>query len=623
MLFKNKLFLSVLVLLAIGVLGAGLALKYKYHVKEFIKERPFLYEQAMRAAQVKNWVTTTLGLQSERRQRPQRHIDVYKDTWNLAFDANQSLGKYHRFWGNIGFESFKNGMLDSKANRLFRYIQETNARVGDGSFESNAFRYVRAHNLYSNGQPPWGEGLDIYQVDANGRVSYDWRLTDRVFDEILNLGLKPIVEFGFMPDALASIPDRRQKWGRANISPPKDYRAWQALVKATVEHFVQRYGEREVASWYFEVWNEPDLGYLFWIEDPDPKRKPYGDMDEYFKLYDHTVTAAKAAFSGIQIGGPASAGGAIAELLEHLYLQSNGRALPAHTQPIDFVSTHAYDRIGFDYRQPHKISLLGKIFWKLNSAASHDHPDIRERIQDLPFLLTETGPKLRRKSEIVNKARYIAAWYVKMVDAMFYLADTLGAPFHPREVVYWAGHQVLDEFDMTKAGIATSLKLKGHHQVFKLPVFNAIEALGYLSGERIRLVGGSRFGEVLNAIGTRSDRSVEILIYHLNEEINEVSNGANPDSVLVQLSIHGLPFDEFELRQYAIDASHSNAYAKWLELGSPEKLNRQQRDVLRAHHDLQQYEPPQRLRTEDPGRFRMDIKMQAQSVRLLVLNSDN
>ncbi len=620
-LIQNKLFLFLLLVIAVGIFGSGLAYKNRYQVKKVIKGNEFLYQQAVRAGKFKAWATGLLGISSQKRQSYSRSFDVHKKTWNLAFDAGRSLGKYQRFWGNIGFESFKTGMLSSKSRLLLKYIREANARVGDGSFQKNAFRYVRAHNIFSDGQPPWGEGLDIYRVDASGQVRYDWALTDQIFDMIMNLGMKPIVEFGFMPDALASIPDRRQKWGRANISPPNDYRAWQNLVAATVKHFVSRYGEREVASWYFEVWNEPDLGYLFWIEDPDPKRRPYGDMQEYYKLYDYTVSAAKSAFPGIRVGGPASAGGAIAGLLEHLYLEGKNQALPQDTQPIDFISTHGYNLIGYDYRQHQKASLLGKIFWKLNSSVSHDHPKVRAASKRLPFLLTETGPKLRRKKEILSKGRYTAAWYIKMVDGMFYLADTLGAPFNPTEVVYWAGHQVLKEFDMNKTGIATFLKMGRNNAVLKMPVFNAIEALGHMSDERIPLLGGSRFGDVLHAFGTRDGaRSVEILIYHFDEEINEISN-STIDSVSVRVSVRNLPFREFELRRYVIDASHSNTYSTWKQLGSPKTLRREQYNILAESQDLSLVRPAETLVAEDRGRFKIDLRMQAQSVMLLTLRA--
>lgn len=510
----RKILLSF-VLFAV-VLGAAAAIGYKekYRVKKFIKNRPALYEQARRLAKVKSdW------LGREKPKHPQRQIDRTKASWALVFDAAQSLGTYQRFWGNIGFESFKTGVLKGRALRLFRYMRESNQRLGDGSFEGNVFRYCRAHNLFSNGIPPWGEGLDIYHLDANGNASYSWQTVDQVFRRIGQAGLKPIIEFGFMPDALASMPDRRQKWGRGNISPPKDYRKWQALVYETTRHLVERFGAEEVASWYFEVWNEPDLSWLFWIEDPRAWRKPYGDLAEYHKLYDFTVAAAKSAFPRIRIGGPASAGGDINFLLEHLFADASGDNRGNYA-PIDFVSTHAYGRVGEDYRQNMKRSLPAKLYWKLGSAVKHDVAAVREQAQRLPLLLTETGPKYKKR--IVNEGRFVAAWYAKMVDSMFYVGESAGRVYQPREVVYWAGEQVVKSFAQRKGGIAAAVKSGGSWAVFKLPIYNAIEALGHLSDERIALKSGSRFGETVHAIATRNGReSIEILLYHLDEDINE------------------------------------------------------------------------------------------------------
>ena len=614
---KSKIFITLAVLLLLGALGVGVAVQQKYHVKKFIKGYPALYDLAMKVAVVKKEISGALFGKKEDGTKL-RQIDVTKAHWNLVFDAGQSLGRYKRFWGDIGFESWKTGLLGGKSRQLFDYIAASNRRVGAGSFDRRAFRYIRAHNLYSNGQPPWGEGCDIYQTDSDGQVFYDWKTTNQIFDSILRMGFKPIIEFGFTPDALASIPDRRQKWGRGNISPPRDYRRWQNLVHQTVRHFVHRYGEDEVRSWYFEVWNEPDLGWLFWIESADTRRKPYGDLKEYHKLYDLTVKAAKAAFPGIRIGGPASAGGDIDRLLEHVFVDSDQRT-NGHLSRIDFVSSHAYNKVGFDHRVGRKQALLSKIFWKLDSSVNHDHPVIREKIKTLPFLLTETGPK--PKKNVIHKGRYNAAWYAKMVAGMFHLGDTLGWPFRPVEVVYWSAHQVVKYFDMKNGGIATTLKVDGNSIVLKLPVYNTIEALGYLSDDRIQLVSGSEFGETVHAIATKNgDQSVEVLLYHLNEDVDETAtNGAVLDSVSVNVTIHNLPFEQFELREYIIDETHSNTYALWRKLGQPKKITRGELSMFKRSQGLALAAVTSEVAL--PGRNDLNLKfrMQTNSVRLFVL----
>ncbi len=611
---KNKIIFLVAALF-LGALGGFAAIQNKYHVKKFVKENQFLYDQAIRVARIKNAVfgkTRGQGVAL-------REIVLDRTDWQLEFDASRSLGKYDRFWGNIGFESFKTGVIGGKSRQLFEFIRETNQRTGGVTFGTQAFRYFRAHNLFSNGEPPWGEGLDIYRITPEGKTEYHWELLDQVFDELLAFQFKPIVEFGFMPDALASIPDRRQQWGKGNISPPKDYVEWERLVFETVRHLVQRYGEEELASWYFEVWNEPDLGWLFWIEDSDPKRKPYGDRKEYHKLYDHTARAAKAAFPEIRVGGPASAGADIDKLLEYIFIesadhQSNG------TARIDFVSSHGYNFIGFDHRQNMKKSLVSKLFWKLSSCVDHDHENVRAAMARLPFLLTETGPKLKGKDN-KNLGRYSAAWYAKMVAGMFYMGDEVGAPYRPREVVLWAAHQVVRNFDIRNGGIATSVKTEDGTKIVKFPIYNAIEALGYLSDERIELTSGSQFGDALHAIATRDNgNSVEILLYHLDEHGNEREH-SGPDKVAVRMTIRNLPFTRFEVRQFAVDETHSNSYAVWLKQGRPRSFKRQQYDELVENQDLAEAVPVQPVQLDDTANFEINFEMQTQSLRLITLQN--
>src|SRR5919199_712506 len=142
--------------------------------------------------------------------------------------------------------------------------------------------------------------------------------------------MKPFVEFGFMPQALAS-GDKTVFWWKGNITPPKDYGKWEGLVRALVEHWTARYGADEVREWYFEVWNEPNLD-AFWS----------GSQAEYFKLYETTARAVKSVSPEYRVGGPATAGRAwIAETIN--FAAQRG-------VPLDFITTHDYgvEGRGFD-----------------------------------------------------------------------------------------------------------------------------------------------------------------------------------------------------------------------------------------------------------------------------------
>ena len=190
------------------------------------------------------------------------------------------------------------------------------------------FRYVRFHGLLC-------DDMGVYQVDKSGHEIYNWQYVDELFDALLAMGVRPFVELSFMPSALASGP-HTIFWWKGNVTPPKDPAKWQALIQALAAHWTERYGEDEVARWYFEVWNEPNLD-AFWIRDKGGRTDAEFEVfarQEYFKLYELTARALKSVSPRYRVGGPATAGNAwIPEMIA--FCAGNG-------VPIDFISTHHY-----------------------------------------------------------------------------------------------------------------------------------------------------------------------------------------------------------------------------------------------------------------------------------------
>ncbi len=154
------------------------------------------------------------------------------------------------------------------------------------------FEYVRFHGLLD-------DDMEVYSEDAKGQAVYNWKKVDALYDSILKAGMRPFVELGFMPTALAS-GTQTIFFYKGNVTPPKSYEKWGALIEALVRHWEERYGRAEVKRWYFEVWNEPNLGG-FWA----------GTEDEYFKLYQASSKAIKRVCVDYQVGGPGSAGGGL------------------------------------------------------------------------------------------------------------------------------------------------------------------------------------------------------------------------------------------------------------------------------------------------------------------------
>ena len=184
------------------------------------------------------------------------------------------------------------------------------------------FRYVRFHGLFDDDMSVAAKPLLALQP------KYCFTNIDKIYDFLLSIGMKPFVELGFMPECFAS-GNKTLFHYKANTTPPRDYNQWAAFIQMFLEHLIARYGRAEVRSWFFEVWNEPNLG------GPD---SPFGfwsaTKEEYWKLYDVTAAAVKEVDSALRVGGPATSNNAwLPEFLVHC--RTSGA-------PVDFVSTHHY-----------------------------------------------------------------------------------------------------------------------------------------------------------------------------------------------------------------------------------------------------------------------------------------
>ena len=180
------------------------------------------------------------------------------------------------------------------------------------------FRYVRFHAILH-------DEIGVYNEDEHGNPVYNFAYVDQIYDGLLKHGVRPVVEIGFMPKKLAFNPDALHPfWYKPNVSPPKSMERWDDMIKEFARHLLQRYGTEELAQWYFEVWNEPNID--FWGGIPRQR--------SYFELYDHTARALKSVSPRLRVGGPATAAAAwVDDFLKHT---------AENHVPVDFVSSHAY-----------------------------------------------------------------------------------------------------------------------------------------------------------------------------------------------------------------------------------------------------------------------------------------
>ncbi|MDE3196344.1 MAG: beta-xylosidase, partial [Acidobacteriota bacterium] len=250
----------------------------------------------------------------------------------ITVHANESEGPFRPIFRYFGYDEPNYTYAPNGA----RLIGELAAIAGEPS-------YIRAHSLLNTGDGTaafkWGS-TNAYTEDASGKPVYDWTIVDRILDTWIHSGARPFLEIGFMPEALSTKPhpyvpvwSPGQSFGQYYVGwsyPPKDFEKWGELVYRLVRHAVDKYGAASVATWYFEVWNEPDIAY--W----------HGTPEEYDRLYDVSARAVKRALPSARVGGPASTGPAsqraaafLKQFLEHC--DKTG-------VPLDFISFHAKGR---------------------------------------------------------------------------------------------------------------------------------------------------------------------------------------------------------------------------------------------------------------------------------------
>jgi len=440
--------------------------------------------------------------------------------------------------------------------------------------------YVRVHNLLTSGDGSsslkWGS-TNVYSEDASGHPIYSWAIVDEIFDAFQAARVKPLVEIGFMPKALSIHPEPyRHDFPRVPVTdiytgwayPPKDYQKWSELVFQFVHHLRQRYGDAETKTWLWEVWNEPDIGY--W----------QGTREEYFKLYDFTVDAVVRALPEARIGGPETTGPGnskaqdfLRAFLEHCARQknyANGRV----GSRLDFISFHPKGSPTWqgDHVQMGISRQLVAIEQGFQITASF--PEWRQT----PIILGESDPEGcaacssegNPKNSYRNGALY-GAYTVEVLSAILELArkehvNFMGAvtwAFEFEDQPYFAGFRELATNGVDK------------------PVLNAFRMLGLLGNERVKVTSsgalateeivrnGVRAQPDINAIASRKEREIEILIWNYHDD--DVATGA----VLIDLAITGLPSNAQHglLEHFRVDSDHSNAFSAWKEMSSPQSAS--------------------------------------------------
>jgi xylan 1,4-beta-xylosidase len=528
---------------------------------------------------------------------------------SIQVKADQTAGTLKPIWNYFGYDEPN-----------YTYAPDGKKLLGELAAMSPVPVHVRTHNLFTTGDGAsslkWGS-TNAYTEDANGKPVYNWTIVDHIFDTYHELGIKPLVELGFMPQALSVNPEPyRHNFPQGQIFtgwayPPKSYEKWGELVFHFVQHLRERYGDAETKSWMWEVWNEPDIPY--WK----------GTAEEYLKLYDYSVDAVLRALPGTEVGGPDSTGPGndrAAEFLR-LFLEHCARGKNYVTgksgAPLDFISFHpkgapvfenGHVRMGISRH----LAAIDRGFKVVASFPEW---------QKTPIILGESDPEgcaacsaQQHPENAYRNGPLYAVYTATVLNQIYALAAQEHINF--QGAVTWA-------FEFEDQASFAGFRDLATNGVDKA-VLNTFRMFGLLNGERVTvnstgaisademLQSGVRGRPDINAIATRHDREITILAWNYQDD-----DVPAPDAP-VNLLVTGIPDAARTalLEHFRIDGTHSNAFDEWKIMNSPPHPAPDEQRRLESAGQLQELHSPGWVAVKD-GQIKLNFALPRQGLSLI------
>ncbi len=543
------------------------------------------------------------------------------DQVSIVVDFSNKIGGMRSVWAWWGYDEPN-----------YTYMKDGKKLLTEISELSPVPVNVRAHSLLVTDEGPraalkWGS-TNVYTEDKEGNPVYDWTIVDKIFDTYIERGMKPFAQIGFMPKALSSKPEPyRHHWEpgaryeeiyRGWAYPPKDYEKWAELVYQWVRHCIERYGKEEVESWYWELWNEYNIGY--W----------QGTTEEYLKLYDYTADAVKRALPTIKIGGPETTGPGhpdaakeLRKFLDHVTKGTN-YVTGKTGSPLDFITFHAKGSPRVD--DGVVVMDMGRQLRDIDKGFEivASYPELK----DLPIIIGESDPEgcaACSEADYPHNAyrngtmysSYTAASFARKYD----LADHHGVNF--LGAVTWG-------FEFENQPWFAGFRDMATNGVDK-PVLNVFRMFGMMTGQRVAVTGkvegmselaydfkAIRDQSVrgkqadINALAAIDENKATVMVWNYHDR-----NEGNASS-MISLKLENLPDGQYYLEHFRVDQENSNSYELWKKMGSPQNPTSEQIQQLEKAGQLDLLDSPKWVKVKS-GKLEVNMDIPRQGVSLLKL----
>jgi len=450
------------------------------------------------------------------------------------------------------------------------------------------FKYIRMHGLLT-------DDMGFYREDRAGKPEYNYQYIDALYDYIVGIGMKPFVELGFMPNQLAS-GRKSIFWWKGNVTPPKDYEKWKAAITNLTTHFSERYGSEEVKTWYFEVWNEPNLDG-FWA----------GTQEDYFKLYKYSVEAIKSVNPAFKVGGPATAGAAwVPEMIA--FCNSNKLSL-------DFISTHTYGvSQGFLDEFGGSGTVLNKDKWSVSGDMWKSRREIaRSAMANLELHYTEWSSSYT-PADPIHDSYHEAAYILEKIKQAGNAVNSMS---------YWTFTDIFEEpgprFTPFHGGFGL-LNTQG----IKKPAYYAFAYLNKLGLTELQNADSSSW------VCKNNHGEVQVLLWDCTYTLPDSTNNQSyyirdlpaRSKGTVQLALKGMGKGNYTLELYKIGYKVNDAYSTYLSMNKPSQLSKQQVSQINQQNNGAPISR-EKIQVGTEGFFKKEIQMQENDVYLLQLHKMN
>jgi xylan 1,4-beta-xylosidase len=486
---------------------------------------------------------------------------------HIAIDAHAPTTPFPHVWE----QTFGSGRAILSLRQSYRDDLRTVKQATD--FQSVRFHGILMDEvgLYDPDRQTKNPGLAAQA--ANDTSAYNFSYIDQIYDGLLENHVRPYVELSFTPKKMASDPAALHAfWYKQNVSPPKDYAIWDAMISAFATHLIARYGLDEVASWKFEVWNEPNID--FWVGNP---KQP-----TYFQLYDHTARALKSVSLRLQVGGPSTAQAAwVADFLAHTKAQD---------VPVDFVSTHVYANDTADnVLHTNENVPRDKMVWR---AVQMVHDEIvHSAYPTIPLIFSEYNASYANEPNVTDST-FMGPWLANNIR----LCDGL-----TQNMAYWAFSDVFEEQGVVRSPFYGGFGLIAADNIPK-PTLNIFRILHKLGDRRIASESDS------SLVTESNNGSLAIALWNYAPPTGIGATYTMPTSPAGPAKTFDLDFKSVSpgatAEVWRVDDDHGNVLKAFDAMGRPPgDLTPQQVTQLRA---AGQMAPPERLHL-DHGKLHLTV----------------